>query len=113
VIQQERAIEADVYARINIEGEINADSVKAALEADPEGKKLLCQLQADLKILKNSDGNAYYTSSIDGKFGPGTTRAVNGAIEQYGSLTAIRRAARLAEVVIEAERNNSDGRTNQ
>lgn len=87
--------------------------MKAALEADAEGEKLLCQLQADLKILQDSEGNPFYTSSIDGNFGPGTTRAVNAALEQYGSLIAIRRAARIEEVRIESETNTGTGRTNR
>ena len=92
--------------------------MKAALNNDPEGRELLCQLQADMRLLKDEEGNALYTGPIDGHrgvnygFGAGTARAVTTALEMHGSLLGIRRAARLAEVRAEAADNNSEGRTN-
>jgi hypothetical protein len=106
ILNLERSIEPDVYSRIDIEGDVTAESIRNALRNDPEGRELLCQLQADLKILTGENGNALYAGAIDGSFGPGTTRAVEAAIQQYGSLLAIRRAARIQEVTVEAERNN-------
>jgi len=106
LLRLEKALEPDVYSRIDIEGDVTAESIKAALLADPEGRQLICQLQADLQLLTDYRG-------IDGSFGPGTTRAVEAALAEYGSLLAIRRAARLEEVRLEAENNNSDGRTNR
>lgn len=117
-LQQSRALHADVYSRLELGTDATAADVKDALKNDTEGKKLLCQLQADMKLLKDEDGNALYTGTVDGHngvnraFGSGTARAVTKALEIHGSLTAIRRAARQAEVVVEAANNNSDGRTN-
>lgn len=96
-----------------------AQELKDLLKQDPEGKMLLCQLQADMKLLKDQDGNTLYAGAIDGHkgidyaFGPGTAAAVTKALEIYGSITAIRRAARIAEVAVESERNTGTGRTNQ
>lgn len=119
VIQQDIADEADVYSRLEMSNDPTAQELKDLMKQDPEGKLLLCQLQADLKLLKDADGNALYTGVIDGHngidraFGPGTARAVTKALEIHGSITAIRRAARLAEVRVEAENNTGTGRTNQ
>jgi len=118
-IQQEIADKATVYSKLEMSDDPTAQELKDLLKQDPEGKLLLCQLQADMKILKDEDGNTLYTGPIDGHkgidyaFGPGTAGAVTKALEMYGSITAIRRAVRIAEVTKEAEINNSDGRTNQ
>lgn len=118
-LQQDIADQADVYSRLEMSDEPTAQELKDLLRQDPEGKMLLCQLQADMKLLKDQDGNILYTGAIDGHrgidyaFGPGTARAVTKALEIYGSITAIRRAARIAEVAVESERNTGTGRTNQ
>ena len=117
-LRQDLAIAPDVYSRLEIEGDVTAEAVKEALKNDPEGRQLLCQLQADMRLLTDQDGNALYTGPIDGHrgvdygFGSGTARAVTAALEMHGSLLGIRRAARLAEVRAEAERNTGEGRTN-
>jgi peptidoglycan hydrolase-like protein with peptidoglycan-binding domain len=105
-------VKADVYPRISIGGKVNAKSIQAALEADPEGEKLLRQLQEDLKKL-TKDGESFYKLGIDGNFGPGTRAAVKDALKKYGSLIAISRAARIAEVTYESINNTGSDRTNR
>jgi hypothetical protein len=105
-------VKADVYPRISIGGKVNAKSIQAALEADPEGEKLLRQLQADLKILWK-DGKPFYEYGIDGKFGDGTKKGVTEALAEYETLIGIRRAARIAEVTYESINNTGSDRTNR
>lgn len=66
LIQQDIADEADVYSRLEMDDDPTAQELKDLLLQDPEGKLLLCQLQADMKLLKDSDGNTLYTGAIDG-----------------------------------------------
>jgi len=115
VLQGRIPLQAEVYGRVldDIEGEITAQSIETAIKADPEARVLTCQLQVDLGLLKREDGTPYYTAGVDGAWGAGTRGGLTAALEAYGSLTAFRRAARIAEVEQEAEINDGDGRTNR
>jgi chromosome segregation ATPase len=110
-MQQNMADEADVYSRLEMSDDPTAQELKDALKKDPEGKKLLSQLEVDLKLLKDEDGNSFYSGDIDGHkgvdyaFGSGVAKGATKALKIHGSLTAIRRAARIAEVTREAEIN--------